>query len=352
MIKLPQRYGKIIKTFTAGGMSDTFLCYDAHLQREVVIKKLKSDLDYSKLVDELVALSSIRSKYVVEILDVISENGKLVGLVEEYLPGAGLIPLVGGSSNLDIIKSLYPIAAGVAAIHAHGRVHRDLKPDNMRYDSEGQLKIFDFGLAKDANNPGTTVLYFSDGFTAPECFIRSDAGLHTFDFSSDVFAFGCIAIWLLNGGTILPELKGLSPQISPTFSFTNLSRFIDKNTNDLLLSCLNADASLRPTIFDVCTYLGNEILRNRHRMMLTFKGKQYVADASRTSVTMTVFANSISVLYDGIGFTISAVSGLVSINNLPAQVGQKVTGSTVIVLGSGVGKASVTCDVSHPEVML
>jgi len=38
------------------------------------------------------------------------------------------------------MRKLYPIACGVADIHAHGRLHRDLKPDNMKVDSEGNTK--------------------------------------------------------------------------------------------------------------------------------------------------------------------------------------------------------------------
>lgn len=57
MINLPPRYSKIIKHFTVGGMSDTLLCEDSNLKRQVVVKSLKSGIESQKLIDELSALS-------------------------------------------------------------------------------------------------------------------------------------------------------------------------------------------------------------------------------------------------------------------------------------------------------
>lgn len=144
MITLPARYAQIISQFPNGGMANTLLCRDSHLDRNVIIKSLKSGIEPHRLLDELSALSAIRSRYVVQVLDVIIENGKPVGFVEEYLSGNQLTPCVAPIAPTDALKAIYPIAAGIADVHMHGRVHRDLKPDNMRYDADGQLKIFDF----------------------------------------------------------------------------------------------------------------------------------------------------------------------------------------------------------------
>lgn len=352
-ISLPARYATIIHVFSAGGMSDTLLCKDTNLQRDVVIKSLKPGIAAHRLLDELTALSAIRSRYVVQVLDVIVNGGQPVAFVEEFLPGNELAPCDALTTALDALGCLYPIAAGISEIHAHDRVHRDIKPDNMRHDAEGQLKIFDFGLAKLTTAPGTGVLYYSDGFTAPESFIKNSAGLHTFDYALDVYAFGCVAVWLLNDGNLFPEMLGLTPTLPAGFDFLSLPVKVDPSTAALLLRCLDPDPAQRPKMVECKERIGMELLRDRHKMVLTSGVLQYILDASHRSATINGAGSSIVVGYDGLTFTIQAVTGDAAINNATAMVGQVLLGSTVIVLGSLGGKRiSIACDVAHPEVML
>jgi serine/threonine-protein kinase len=198
----------------AAGCRILFTALDDNLQRDVVIKSLKPGIAAHRLLDELTALSNIRSRYVVQILDVIrDDNDEIVGFVEEYLPGNPLTPCPVGCAKDEALKAVYPVAAGIAEVHAHGRVHRDIKPDNMRFDANGQLKLFDFGLAKLQTSPGTKSFYFSPGFTAPEAFQVSPTGLHTFTPAVDVFAFASVGIWLLAGGQLPPQLTLIPPAL-------------------------------------------------------------------------------------------------------------------------------------------
>lgn len=148
MIALPTRYA-LKAALTGGGMSDTLHCRDTVLKRDVVIKALKPGIAPHRLLDELAALSAIRSRFVVEIYDVIRDsNGDVIAVIEEFLGGPSLAACAAGYVATDALRALYPVAAGIAQVHAHGRVHRDIKPENMKFDDEGQLNIFDFGLAK------------------------------------------------------------------------------------------------------------------------------------------------------------------------------------------------------------
>lgn len=359
MISLPPRYAKIVKVLPGGGMSHTVHCFDANLQRDVVIKSLKTGIAPYRLQDELSALSSIRSRYVVQILDIIKDaSGNIIGFVEEYLPGSELIPCASGFSAQDALRALYPIAAGIAEVHGHGRVHRDIKPDNMRYDANGQLKIFDFGLAKDQLSVGTSSFYFSPGFTAPEAFMQI-GGLHTYTPAVDVFAFGCVAIWLLNNGSLPSELSSMPPSSPlPSFSFAAIAPTLPPHVTSLLDACLEGDPLARPKMEDLRRVLAGELLRDRHRMVLTQGQQIYTIDKMKRSIRLVwQSTSSITIMYDGIAFSVSAVTGTVMINNAAACVGQRLSGSCVIVLGvddpsSGLRRASVTADISHPEVTL
>jgi serine/threonine-protein kinase len=250
------------------------------------------------------------------------------------------------------LKALYPIAAGISEIHSHKRVHRDIKPDNMRYDADGQLKIFDFGLAKLSTAPGTKVLYFSDGFTAPESFKKNNNGLHTFDYPIDVYAFGCVAIWLLNMAHIFPEMTGVAPTLPVGFDFLNLPVKVAPHTATLLIRCLAPNPGHRPTMAECRDHLAAELLRDQHKMTLTWGTSQLTLGAMRRGGSIKANGSSIGILYDGLSFSVSTVFGDVAINNSPAFIGQILSGSTVIVLRGAGRPSSVTCDVSHPEVML
>lgn len=359
MIDLPARYAKVINVLHGGGMSNTLLCEDSNLNRSVVVKSLKQGIEPHRLLDELTALSAIRSRYVVQVFDVIrSSASEVVGFVEEFLPGAALNPCTAGCSTDVTLKALYPIAAGVAEIHAHGRVHRDLKPDNMKFDAMGQLKIFDFGLAKLNSSPGTKALYFTSGYTAPEAFVKSPTGTHTFSPALDVYAFACVAMWIMNEGKLLPGFEDVPPTLPTSgVNFSTLNAGIAPAVAALLSEALAKNPAARPTMIQIRDLIGAEILRDKHRLILTFNDKEYFVDSIKKTAQLGSNGNSIAIAYDGTSFNITAIAGVVMINNAPARIGQNLTGSCVIVLGvedkaNGLRRASITCDVSHPEVTL
>jgi eukaryotic-like serine/threonine-protein kinase len=127
-VALSERYKKTKKAFDAGGMSDVELYTDVHLERDVVIKTLKDGVDGRRILDELAALQTIRSKHVVQIYDVI-KNGKgdVAAVVEEYIPGDDLTSAPKPKTAIEFLKLIYQIVEGIADIHAHNQIHRDIK---------------------------------------------------------------------------------------------------------------------------------------------------------------------------------------------------------------------------------
>lgn len=352
MISLPPRYS-LIKELDGGGMSDTLLCNDDHLKRKVVIKSLKPGIAPHRLMDELSALAAIRSKHVVQVLDVIKDvtTGSVVGFVEEYIDG-GPLESDTPSDEQESLRAIYPIAAGICDIHSHGRVHRDIKPDNMRYDSEGTLKIFDFGLAKIDGSVGTAQLYYTEGFSAPEVFTKDASGKHNFTKAVDVFAFGATCWWVLNGGVLPKELLGVPPSL-PCADFHTLSPALPGAVADALNACLSADRSKRPEMSIIRDLIGRHLMRGAHRMLLTDGSGEYRMDATNPKVSLSANGAVLDIAYDGLDFTVKAVSGIVLMNNLPLTVGQNITGSVVIVMRKdGAYDSSITADLSYPEVIL
>ena len=346
---LPARY-TVIKPLDGGGMSDTRLCFCSHLKRHVVFKSLKPGTSQKRILDELSALSAIRSDHVVQVLDVIRDSSGIIGFIEEYIDGSDL-----EWSEIDSVstalKVLHSIASGVRDVHEQGRLHRDLKPDNMKIDNNGTLKIFDFGLAKEAGGSGTKNFYYSPGFTSPEAFKKNAFGLHEYSEAVDVYAFGAIALWLLNEGILPDSMKALpatAPNPAVDFQATRVP--CPATVAGQLSLCLSASPAARPSIAEMCLVLEREILKGTHRLTLTTDTQIYVLDATRVSVPINFEGSRIEILYDGYEFTVASVTGGVEINNMRVSAGFVLSGSVVIVLSGNNKRAFVTADASHPEV--
>src|SRR5215204_3932851 len=222
--RLPRRY-QPESSFSGGGMSNTIVCLDTHLQRRVVIKALAPGVDTGRILDELAALQEIRSKHVVQIYDVIrGAAGEVEAIVEEYLPGSDLSAILPPTASDEFIRLIYPIAEGIADIHDHNRVHRDIKPTNMKYDGENILKIFDFGLSRiDGVDAHTLNVIGTRGYMAPELFMQATGGKVLFTKAIDTFAFGSTAL-MITTGNLPPELMLLPPRLPGTgIDFANLA---------------------------------------------------------------------------------------------------------------------------------
>ena len=146
MPELPKRY-KPIGHGACGGFSDVNYCTDTHLDRKVAIKFIQEESEKRRILDELQALLQIRSKHVVQVYDIIPGDAASLGIVEEFVEGEDLLTSDFSTQSLEnYLKILWQVASGIADIHDKGIIHRDIKPNNMKLDGEGVVKIFDFGL--------------------------------------------------------------------------------------------------------------------------------------------------------------------------------------------------------------
>lgn len=342
---LPARYQPVVGGVAAGGMGDTACCTDLHLDRQVLIKTLKPGTDSRRIRDEVAALAEVRSKHVVQLYDVITDaNGEIVGLVEEFLTGQDLV--IGGvHSFADLLRVGYPIARGIADIHEHGVVHRDIKPNNMRFDGEGCLKIYDFGLARfNGQNSHTQYIVGTPGYMAPELLVPGYGGGFQFDAAVDTFAFAV---------TLSALATGSPPAVNEPFS-NGFPFALPHDVANLLNACLASDAAHRPSMPDVCSALKMHLVRDKHRAFVATPSRQFVLHNGNRQVTVNSAGRGSFVLtYDGVAFVLSGVKGHVYVNNQLVQDGFVLPGSCVIVLGEPAmqrDRISISVDVSHPEV--
>jgi serine/threonine-protein kinase len=193
----------------AGGMGDVYRARDRRLERDVAIKVIHtSDGDVPARFEEEARAASALSHPNIVTIYAVGNRADLAYIVMELVQGRTLRALLADGPlplgvTLDIAAQL---AGGLAAAHALGVVHRDLKPDNVMVTTDGLVKILDFGIAKrtfsdpsrhqQAVTPGTaaSTLAGTAGYMSPEQAARS-----AIDHRSDQFSFGAIVHELLVG---------------------------------------------------------------------------------------------------------------------------------------------------------
>ena len=148
--KLPSRY-QFTGQIHSGGQGNVYVCKDQNLDRLVAVKEMKPGTDLTAIRNEIITLKEVVSKHVVEVYDIVYDpDTSVTAVVLEYVPGNDLTTYADSlKDDSQYLRTLYQIASGIADMHACGKVHRDIKHNNMKHDAEGIVKIFDFGLSKD-----------------------------------------------------------------------------------------------------------------------------------------------------------------------------------------------------------
>jgi serine/threonine protein kinase len=207
---------EIVSPIGAGGMGEVYRARDTRLGRDVAIKVLPKSRAadegaIARFEREARAIAALSHPNILAIHDV-GHDEDVVYTVSELLEGetVGQRLAEGPLPARKAIEYGAQIARGLAAAHARGVVHRDLKPDNLFLTGDGQVKILDFGLAKmgeqaappEGDDTLTRVAPHTDpgtvmgtvGYMSPE----QVRGLPS-DHRSDIFTLGAILYEMLAG---------------------------------------------------------------------------------------------------------------------------------------------------------
>lgn len=340
----------------AGGMSEAHECQDVRLHRKVILKTLRKAQEQRRLDDERKALLKLRSNHVVQLLDVIEFDHlgtKYPCLVLEHIDGTNLAE---GQfkTDADYLSVIWQIAKGLAEIHEQGVVHRDIKPDNVRRDHEGIVKIIDFGLSREVgvdNETKSALGYFP--YMAPELLTKPPI---TFTTDADVFAFGVLALSISEKG--LPEwCRTRASPAPPANLVTDHVPALDSRIKDTLLRCLSPNPSSRPNMAEVLADIEKVLLRDKHRARVVIGGKiSEIHAGSRTASPSVSVGGSVSSMvrieYTGDDFVIRKVIGQVRANNKLLSIGDVLPLTCVLSFQYGNNYYYyATFDTSNPEFM-
>jgi tetratricopeptide (TPR) repeat protein len=208
----------VLERLGAGAMGVVYAAFDPELDRKVALKRVRAGADggalgheaRTRLVREAQALARLSHPGVVAVHDV-GLHGDDVWIAMELVEGRTLRAWLAERPRdwREVYTAMTAVGRGLAAAHAAGLVHRDVKPDNVMISADGRVRLMDFGLARrDAadDEPAAPVptgerpalsaqvttagsLVGTPAYMAPELLAGASAGV-----AADLFAF-CVSFW-------------------------------------------------------------------------------------------------------------------------------------------------------------
>ncbi|GLQ48839.1 serine/threonine protein kinase [Dyella flava] len=354
---LPTRYVANQQNRIPGGFGSVRPVHDEYLDRSVLFKSMHVPEENAQLEKEIRGLSSVRSRHIIDIYDVIYDtHGNVVGIIIEQLTGRDYLGFhteaVG--DPVKYLTLIYQIAVALKDLHGAGIVHRDIKLENMKESSAGILKVFDFGISCAGTDYHTTQNRGTLVYAAPELY---QAGVKITP-AMDIYALG-VCCWTLASSQLPEILLKRPPQTSGRAS--SLQSLFGTTINPAVLAvldnCLHPDPSGRPSAVEICELLERHLLKGAHRGLFV-QGSEtiYELSAEKPNVGIKIGTlGDLRVAYDGLSFRVAAVSGAVYINNVPAQSGAILHDACVLTYGTpdlGSSRQWVTFISSKPELVL
>ncbi|CAM8891734.1 unnamed protein product [Rhodiola kirilowii] len=254
-----------------GGFGSVYRGYLHDADKEVAVKKISegSKQGRKEYITEVKIISRLRHRNLVQLIGWCHEKGDFL-LVYEFMPNGSLNSHLFGVSKILAWSMRYKIALGIASglLYLHEEweqcvVHRDIKSSNIMLDSNFNVKVGDFGLARLMDHelgPQTTGLAGTIGYMAPEYINTGRASKE-----SDVFSFGIVALEIATGQRAVDmrgdiSIAGLVEWVWDMFGNEKLltamdeklkDEYVEKEAECLMvvgLWCAHPDYRLRPSI--------------------------------------------------------------------------------------------------------
>ena len=251
----------IIQSLGHGAFGAAYKVLNKNDNQVYVMKKISVEMasreDISKMENEAKILSSVNSEYVVKYYESFYSEHSF-NIVMEFCDGSDLKKYIKEHKSQKkliekekIFDLILDICEGLREIHSKNLIHRDLKPDNLFLTKDSKVKIGDFGIAKQLNNPeeyGKTC-FGSLLYMAPEM-----ARNYQYNNKKDIWSLGCIIHELCTLDYCFPNQY---------FIFTGEYKRINQNVygedlQNLIDLLLSQDYHQRPSAEEIINFIKNK----------------------------------------------------------------------------------------------
>jgi serine/threonine-protein kinase len=245
---------QVIEEVGKGGMGKVYKVFDKEIEEKVALKLLKPEIatdeeTIKRFRNEIRVARKIVHKNVCRMYDLGQVEGNHF-ITMEYVEGEDLKSLIRRIGQLPIGKSLSiakQVGEGLVEAHRLGVVHRDLKPQNIMIDKEGNARIMDFGIARSLKTKGITggeVMIGTPEYMSPEQVEGKGV-----DERSDLYALGVILYEMVTGRVPFEGDTALSVALKHKTEMPKDPREINAqipdDLNQLILRCLEKNKEKR-----------------------------------------------------------------------------------------------------------
>lgn len=232
---------EILKLLNTGGMNSAiYLALDKKLNRQWAIKKVRksSSQTTSMLMAEASIMKNLDHPMLPRIVG-IEEDSKFFYIIMDFVQGENLKTVVtssGPQAQDTVVSWGIKLCDVLTYLHGKGIVYRDMKPANIMLSPDGNIKLIDFGIAREykENASEDTTALGTEGYAAPEQY----EGKGQTDARTDVYGMGITLFQLLTGVNPSSYQENI---FSIRLQNPNLSSGLDK----IILKCTNKDPKKR-----------------------------------------------------------------------------------------------------------
>lgn len=256
-----------VRALGRGGFGTVWLAVDTQLDRTVAVKMAHApDAETEeRMLREARALAAVHHPNCVRVYDIVSEPEGL-GLVMEYIEGQPLADRVTTGGPVDDVAAArlwITMAGALAAAHAKGVLHRDVKPSNIILDPDGNAHLIDFGIARskgDSTLTATGMMVGTPDFLASETAAGANATP-----ASDAWQLAATVSYALTGQPPRGSRENAMAALMAAAKAEPLSEVPKQSAHlRLLNAALDNDPRRRPTLQAVARELSDWLSREGH----------------------------------------------------------------------------------------
>lgn len=240
--EIDSRY-EILKLINKGASGHVYLALDRNLNKQWAIKKIRKysgGIKSNALMEEAQIMKNLDHPVLPRIVE-ITEDSEFFYIVMDYVQGENLKTILranGPQNQKTVVLWMIDLCSAIGYLHSQNIIYRDMKPENIILTPEGNIKLIDFGIAreyKEGHSEDTQPLG-SRGYAAPEQY--EGAGLGQSDARTDIYGLGMTMFHLLTG---CPPRK-FSGDV---YSIRNVDPALSSGLDRIILKCVERDQNKR-----------------------------------------------------------------------------------------------------------